>query len=126
MEMTTRCAHRPSSRHLFIGGSDARIIMGADEGTNNHDACRVRHWGEKTRKPERAPPENLNQHWYPAMTGGMPLQWYIVAVCYATIVILLGWYPWNILLMCFRCRAMNFPRRDQTARPVDTGHYDER
>jgi hypothetical protein len=29
----------------------------------------------------------------------MPLGWYLLAVCYGAIVFLLGWYPWNILLM---------------------------
>jgi hypothetical protein len=99
----TSGATRTSSRRFFIGGSDARIIMEADEGTNDRDACPSQHWGEKGRKVERAdlynPPQNLNQHWYVSITGGMPLRWYIVAVCCGTIVILLGWYPWGILLV---------------------------
>ncbi len=89
-------------RH-FVSGSDARIIIGADDGTSDHDASLAQQWGEKARKPGRAdprnPPQNLNQHWYAAITGGMPLRWYIVAVCYGTIVILLGLYPWGVLLV---------------------------
>ncbi len=124
-------ARSNESRRRFIGGSDARIIMGADEGTSNHDGCRVQDWRETAERANpHNPPRNLNQHWYAAITGGMPLRWYIVAVCYWTIVILLGPYPWNILLMLLALPAMDFPRRDQTARcwrecPVDTGHRDE-
>ena len=115
-------------RRYLIGGSDARIIMGADEDTNDHVTCRsAQH--EKGRKAERPDPhnqlQNLNQHWYAAITGGLPLRWYIVAVCYWTIVILLGPYPWNILLMLLALPAMDFPRRDKTFGagecPVDTG-----
>jgi hypothetical protein len=119
-------------RRYLIGGSDARIIMGADEDTNDHVACRgAQH--EKGRKAERPDPhnqlQNLNQHWCGAITGRMPRRWYIVAVCYWTIVILLGTYPSNILLMLLALAAMDFLRRDQTARrwcPVDTGHDHER
>jgi hypothetical protein len=45
--------------------------------------------------------EDLNRHCYEIITGGMPVGWYIVALCYATAVILLGWLPWNILLILF-------------------------
>jgi hypothetical protein len=104
MESSAAWKVRPNkSRRGFIGSSDARIVMGADEATSDHDGCRVQHWGEKGRKAEGADPHNapqtLNQHWYAAITGGMPLRWYIVVVGYGTIVILLGWYPLNILLM---------------------------
>ena len=40
-----------------------------------------------------------DQCWYEAITGRMPVGWYIAAVCYATAVILLGWLPWNALLI---------------------------
>jgi hypothetical protein len=43
--------------------------------------------------------QNPPQNWYAPITGGMPLRWYIVAVCCGAIVILLGWYPWGILLV---------------------------
>jgi len=107
MEMTTRSTRHPSKRRLFIGGSDA------DEGTSDHDARRAQHWEEKARKPERAvpqnPPQNLNRYWYAAITGGMPLRWYIVAICCGAIVILLGWYPWGILLMLLSLPRDEFP-----------------
>jgi hypothetical protein len=100
MEMNTRSTRHPPNRRSFIGGSDARIIMETDEGTSDHDGCRVQHWGEKAEQADpRNRHQNLNRHWYAAITGGMPPRWYIVVVGYGTIVILLGWYPLNILLM---------------------------
>ena len=107
--------------------------MGANEKTNGHIACRgALHRGEKGQRLERADlQQNLNRQQHVAITGGMPLRWYIVAVGYGTIVILLGSYPWNILLMLLSLPPMDFPRRDQMARCwggclVDTGHHDER
>jgi predicted phage-related endonuclease len=41
--------HRPPDRRIFIGGSDARIIMGTDE------AALVRLWREK--RGEAEPPD---------------------------------------------------------------------
>jgi predicted phage-related endonuclease len=65
----------PQNRRLFIGGSDARIIMGEDE------AALIRLWMEK--RGEREPEdlsgdllvqlgnvtEHLNRHWYEKNTG---------------------------------------------------------
>ena len=65
----------PADRRYFIGGSDARIIMGADE------AALVRLWKEKRGEvePENlssnlivqlgAVTEDLNRRWYEANTG---------------------------------------------------------
>src|SRR5262249_31426353 len=95
----------PTSRRYFIGGSDAPIIMGSDE------AALRRLWREKRDQVERADlsgnliaPLGLttkapDRSWYATITGGVSLGWYIVAVCYATVVISLGWYPWNFLLV---------------------------
>jgi predicted phage-related endonuclease len=68
-------AHGPSERRAFIGGSDARVIMGNDE------AALVRLWREK-RGEEEAPDysdnlivqlgvatEALNRRWYEKTTG---------------------------------------------------------
>lgn len=96
---------RPANRRYFIGGSDARIIMGDDE------AALLRLWREKRGEVEPedlsgnlivqlgATTEGLNRRWYERITHRMPIGWYIVAVCYATAVILLGWWPWSILLI---------------------------
>src|SRR5262245_14705631 len=64
-----------AKRHTFIGGSDARIIMGDDE------AALLRLWREKRGEAERADysrnllvqlglaTEALNRHWYERTTG---------------------------------------------------------
>jgi predicted phage-related endonuclease len=66
-----------SSRRSFIGGSDARIIMGADE------AALIRLWREKRGEAEPEDlsghlivqlgrvTEELNRHWYERNTGQM-------------------------------------------------------
>jgi predicted phage-related endonuclease len=67
--------HKPVERRSFIGGSDARIIMGTDE------AALLRLWREK--RGEAEPPdysgnllvqlglatEPLNRRWYERTTG---------------------------------------------------------
>jgi hypothetical protein len=78
------------ARRYFIGGSDARIILGDDE------AALLRLWREKRGEVE---PEDRSANWYKTITGRMPVGRYIVALCYATAVIFLGWWPWNILLI---------------------------
>jgi hypothetical protein len=100
---------QPKSRsgldhRYFIGGSDARIIIGDDE-----SALR-RVWREKRGEVEPEDlsgnlvvqrglaTEGLNRRWYGCITGRMTPR-YIVALCYTTAVILLGWWPWNILLI---------------------------
>ena len=45
------------------------------------------------------PMDEQNRRWHETITGRMPLGWYIVAILYATVAILLGWWPWNILLI---------------------------
>jgi hypothetical protein len=112
-------ARSSKSPRGFIVGSDAWIIIGgAKQARSDHNAYCANE-DEENRKAERAdphnPPQKLSGHWYAAVTGGIPPLWHIVAVCYWAIVILLGWYPWNILLMLLSLPAMDFSRRDQTA-----------
>src|SRR5208282_2965501 len=66
---------KPSERRYFIGGSDARIIMGDDE------AALLRLWGEKRGEVEPEDlsgnlivqlgviTEPLNRHWFERNTG---------------------------------------------------------
>jgi hypothetical protein len=94
-----------ADRRNFIGGSDARIIMGEDE------AALLRLWREQRGEVEPDDPsgklivqrglatEDLNPRWYGCITGRMSPGRYIVALCYATAVILVGWWPWNVLLI---------------------------
>ena len=70
-----KVGHINSSRRLFIGGSDARIIMGSDEG------ALLRLWREKRGEVEPedlsgnlivqlgSVTEELNRHWYEANSG---------------------------------------------------------
>jgi hypothetical protein len=43
--------------------------------------------------------EDLNRRWYGCISRRMSVGRYIVALCYAIAVILVGWWPWNILLL---------------------------
>ncbi len=67
--------HKPADRRYFIGGSDARVIMGNDE------AALIRLWREKRGEVEPedlsgnlivqlgVATEELNRRWYEANTG---------------------------------------------------------
>jgi hypothetical protein len=108
-------------RRYFIGGSDARIIMGTDE------AALTRLWQEKCGEIEPEDlsgnllvqlglaTEDLNRRWYQTITGRVRVGLYIVAVCYATMAILLGWYPWNALLILLLFSSSKYLR----LRPLD-------
>jgi YqaJ-like viral recombinase domain len=73
--MITQIVNNSAARRHFIGGSDARIIVGADEG------ALLRLWGEKRGEAEPEDlstnlivqlgvvTENLNRHWYERNTG---------------------------------------------------------
>jgi hypothetical protein len=80
-------------------------MMGQDE------AALLRPWQEKCGEVEPADlsgnlivqlglaTDDLNGHRYECITGRMSVGRYIVAQCYATAVILVGWWPWNVLLI---------------------------
>ena len=61
--------------------------------------CLGKRRGAEPEDLSRNPGEDLNRRWYEAVTGRMPIGRHIVALCYATAVILLEWWPWNILLI---------------------------
>jgi predicted phage-related endonuclease len=75
MSLSSRSPASPICRRSFIGGSDARIIMGADE------AALIRLWQEKRGEAEPedlsgnlivqlgSVTEALNRHWYERNTG---------------------------------------------------------
>jgi hypothetical protein len=106
----SRIPSQTEGRRYFIGGSNA---MGQDE------AVLLRPWQEKRGEVEPEDfsgnlivqlglaIENLNRHGYECITGRMPVGRYIVALCYATAVIFLGWWPWNILLILPVLRSSN-------------------
>ena len=105
-----RSIRRPDRRY-FIGGSDARIIMGDDEPASPRLWRDKRAEVERTDLPFGVATKDPNRRWYEAITGLMPIGCHVVAVCYATAAILLGWWPWNFLLLLFL-----FPIRNKRAR----------
>jgi hypothetical protein len=112
----------------LIGASDARIVIGTDETMRDPNACRDEHSGEPDPADLKNSPRNLNRHWYAAITGGMPLRWYIAALCCGTIVILLGWYPLSIVLILLSLPHDEIPTTSSNGSvfPVDAGHHNER
>jgi hypothetical protein len=100
-----------ANRQTFIRGSDARIIMGDDE------SPLLRFWRDICAKIEgKDPPLGVasnhpKRRWYEAITGRMPIGWNVVAVSCATAAILLGWWPWNFLLL-----LLLFPIRNNRVR----------
>jgi hypothetical protein len=104
-------------RRYFIGGSDARTVMGNDE------AALLRLWRNISAKVERedlplgVATKDRNRRWHDAITGRMPIGWHVAAACYATAAILLGWWPWNFLLL-----LLLFPIRNKPVRFFAASH----
>jgi hypothetical protein len=117
-----------STRRHYIGGSDARLIMG------NEEAALIWLWREKRGKAEPedlsenlvvqlgVATEELNRCWYEAIAGGVLSGWYIASVCYAIAVISLGWFPWNFLLIGLLFLIRNKPLRERA--PLRSGPDD--
>jgi hypothetical protein len=78
----------------FIGGLDLRIIM-ADDEPNLSFRPRV----ERDDLPFGVATTDPNRRWYGAIIGRIPVGRHVAAVCYASAAILLGWWPWNFLLL---------------------------
>jgi hypothetical protein len=90
---------RPSDRRYFIGGRTPGSFMREDEYAFPllwRDICAE---VERAYLPLRVATKGSNWRWYKAGTGRMPIGWHTAAVCYASAVILLGWWPWNFLLL---------------------------
>ena len=105
MTMNRQIRRKIADHRYFIAGSGARVITGDDE------PGLLRLWWEKRGEVEPedrsgnvvvqlgVATEDLNRRWYERITGWIPAGWYIVALCYATAVILVGRWPWNIMLL---------------------------
>ena len=85
--------NRGSAGRLYLIGGPASHIPAIETETSLLEL-----WRDISRRADRDNPME-EQNRQKTMTGRMPLGWYLVAVCYATAVILLGWYPWNFLLI---------------------------
>ena len=85
--------NRGSADRLYLIGGSAPHIPPIETETILPEL-----WREMSRRADRDNP-TVEQNRQKMMTGRMPLGWYIVAILYATAAILLGWWPWNILLI---------------------------
>ena len=85
--------NRGSTDRLYLIGGSAPHIPPIKTETSL-----LEFWREMSRRANPDDPTE-EQNRQKTITGRMPLGWYLVAVCYATAVILLGWYPWNFLLI---------------------------
>jgi hypothetical protein len=90
---------KPIDRRHFIGGSDARAIIGADQ------APLLRRWREKRRDVE---PKDLSScRRYEANSGSGPGGLDLGPLFYATAVFFLRWLPKNFLLILLRFLSRN-------------------
>ena len=102
---------RPADRRYFIGGRTPAAFIRDDE------PAFPRLWRDMRPEVERmdllfgVAAKDPNRRWYEAVTGRMPVALYVVAVCYATAAIFLGWWPWNFLLL-----LLLFPIRNKRVR----------
>jgi hypothetical protein len=84
-------------RGYFSGGSDARMILRDDEVALLPLWRDMRAEVEREDLPLGVATKDPNRRW--AITGRTPIGWHVVAVCYATAAIFLGWWPWNFVLL---------------------------
>src|SRR6516165_7164389 len=87
--------NRGSADRLYLIGGPASHIPPIETET-----ILLELWREIGRRVDPDNPmDEQNRRWHETITGRMPLGWYIVAILYAAVAILLGWWPWNILLI---------------------------
>jgi hypothetical protein len=94
---------QPVDRYYLIGGSDARVIVGAN------DAPLLWFWRE--RRSDAHLEDLSNCRWYAASTGHEPLGSNIGALSFETVGILLGRLLRNILIL------LRFRTRNKLLRP---------
>ena len=102
---------RPADRRYFIGGRTPGSFMGEDEPAFPRLWRDMRAEVEREDLPLGVATKDPSRRWYEAITGRMPIGWHVVAVCYATAAIFLGWWPWNFLLL-----LLLFPIRNKRVR----------
>jgi hypothetical protein len=84
-----------SADRLYLIGASAPYSLPVETETN---LLQLRREISRQADPD-SPLEKQNRRWHETITGRMPLAWYTVAITYATAVILLGQWPWNIVLI---------------------------
>ena len=111
--------NRVSADRLYLIGRSAPYIPPIETET-----ILLELWREMSRRADRDNPmEEQNRRWHETITGRLPLGCYIVAITYATVTILLGWWPWNILLILLLFSCSKYLRLSATD---DAGEGDGR
>jgi hypothetical protein len=111
MSTNTRLRSNAGKRGYFLGSSEARIILNDDEPGLLQLWRDIRAEVKREDLPLGVATKDSNRRWYEALTGRVPIGWQVVAVCYATAAILLGCWPWNLLLL-----LLLFPIRNKRLR----------
>ena len=102
---------RPADRRYFIGGRTPGSSMRDDKPAFPWLRRNMCADVEREDLPFGVATKDPNRRWYEAITGRMPIGWHVVAVCYATAAIFLGWWPWNFFLL-----LLLFPIRNKRVR----------
>jgi hypothetical protein len=102
---------RPADRRYLIGSRTPGSFMREDEPAFPQLRRNMRANVEREDLPFSVATKDPNRRWYEAITGRMPIGWRVVAVCYATAAILLGWWPWSFFLL-----LLLFPIRNKRVR----------
>jgi hypothetical protein len=116
----TGARSKPFTKSRFAGWlypDAAPVIFSVDDLINRfalgHDqAALIKRWREIGALSGNST-ENPNACWHSLITGGIPVGSYAVAVCCATAVIYLGWYPWNFLLVGLLFLIRNKPLQER-------------
>ena len=92
--------NRGSADRLYLIGGPASHIPPIETETSLLEL-----WREISRRADPDNPMEEQNRWHETITGRLPLGCYIVAIAYATLSILLGRWPWNVLLilLLFSC-----------------------
>ena len=107
--------HGSADRLYLIGGS-APYIPPIETETSLLEL-----WREISRRADPDNPMEEQNRWHETITGRLPLGCYIVAITYATVSILLGWWPWNILLILLLFSCSKYLRLSATDDAGESG-----
>ena len=107
--------NRGSADRLYLIGGPASHIPAIETETSLLEL-----WRDISRRADRDDPTE-EQNRQKTIIGRMPLGWYIVAITYATLSILLGWWPWNILLILLLFSCSKYLRLSATDDAGESG-----
>ena len=107
--------HGSADRLYLIGGPASHIPPIETE------TSLLELWREISRRADPDNPMEEQNRWHETITGRLPLGCYIVAITYATVTILLGWWPWNILLILLLFSCSKYLRLSATDDAGESG-----